>query len=112
MSFFQSLNLAIRFFIEVVALIIYFYWGYTLGEGKIPKYLLAIGIMVIVAIIWGTFLSPKAPVELSPLLHQGLEIVILSIPVVIFIYFGYFTYGIAYAVIAVVNKWLMVIWGQ
>ncbi len=56
----HPINLALRFFLELAALAAYAVWGWHTGEG-IFRYLLAIGLPVILAAIWGTFRVPDDP---------------------------------------------------
>ena len=56
----QPINLAVRFLLEIAGLIAIGYWGWQQGEGFL-SYILAIGLPVIAAIVWGTFAVPDDP---------------------------------------------------
>ncbi len=56
----HPINLALRFFLELAALAEYAMWGWRIGEGFV-RFLLAIGLPLVLAIIWGTFRVPNDP---------------------------------------------------
>ena len=56
----HPINLGVRFLLEMAALIIVGIWGWKQNENW-PRYLLAIGIPVLLAVIWGTFAVPDDP---------------------------------------------------
>jgi len=68
----HPINLALRFLLELAALAAYAVWGWNTGEG-ILRYLLAIGLPLVLAAIWGTFRVPgdpgKAPVPVPGLIR-------------------------------------------
>jgi hypothetical protein len=56
----HPVNLGLRFVLEILALVALGYWGSRQGTGFV-RVLLAIGIPIIVAVIWGTFAVPDDP---------------------------------------------------
>lgn len=53
----NPLNLALRFILEILALVAIGYWGWTTNSGVL-RYLLAFGAPLLAAILWGTFRVP------------------------------------------------------
>ena len=53
-------NLVLRFFMEICGLVALGYWGYSQAQGP-WRYLLAFGIPLAAAFIWGTFRVPQDP---------------------------------------------------
>jgi hypothetical protein len=53
----NPINLALRFFLELAALYFIGYWGWTQHAGVL-RYLLAIGLPLLAAVIWGVFRVP------------------------------------------------------
>ena len=53
----NPLNLAVRFLLEIAALIAIGYWGWTAGQGAL-RYVLAIGAPLLAAALWGVFAVP------------------------------------------------------
>lgn len=56
----HPINLAIRFLLELTVLISTGMWGYKQTDGWL-KFVLAIGIPLVLAAIWGTFAVPDDP---------------------------------------------------
>ena len=56
----HPINLAVRFLLELSALGVMGYWGWTQGEG-VFRFVLAIGIPLIAAVAWGVFAVPDDP---------------------------------------------------
>jgi quinol-cytochrome oxidoreductase complex cytochrome b subunit len=61
----KSLNVAVRFLLEICVLVSVGYWGFKTGSGWFLKILLGIGAPFLIAIIWGTFGAPKAANHLT-----------------------------------------------
>jgi hypothetical protein len=83
----HPINLILRFILELAALTGMSIWGWKQSDGWF-RFVLAIGIPIIAAAIWGTFAVPddpsrsgKAPVVVPGLLRLGVELVffVLSI---------------------------------
>ncbi|MEZ5008123.1 MAG: YrdB family protein [Chitinophagales bacterium] len=56
----HPINLGIRFLLEITALVSIGMWGYRQGDGGL-RYVLAFGLPIIIAAIWGTFAVPNDP---------------------------------------------------
>jgi hypothetical protein len=112
MQMLQSINLALRFILELCALLAVGYWGFKTGSGFVMKMGLGIGVPLFMAVIWGTFGAPKAAVQLSAGLHLFLELIIFGLPVVAMLAAENPRLAWAYAVIAVINRVLMYVWRQ
>lgn len=76
----HPLNLALRFLLEVAALVAIGYWGFDQHSG-IWRFVVGIGGPVIAAVIWGTFAVPddpsrsgRAPVPIPGVLRLVLEL--------------------------------------
>ena len=55
-----SANLVLRFFLEIGALSGYVYWGWSMHSGN-GRYLWSIGLVLLVAVLWGVFRVPGDP---------------------------------------------------
>ena len=73
----NPINLAIRFFLEIVMLIILGCWGWHLSEIWI-RYIAVIGLPLLAAVLWGAFRidnDPKpAPIAIPGILRLLLEL--------------------------------------
>ncbi|WP_446217092.1 YrdB family protein [Micromonospora sp. IBHARD004] len=56
--------LAILFLLEVAMLVAAAWWGFTLDAGWSVRLLAGLGAPLLIAVVWGTFCSPKATVSL------------------------------------------------
>jgi F0F1-type ATP synthase assembly protein I len=74
----NPINLAVRFLLEISALASMSIWGWDKGE-RILRFVLAIGIPLIAATIWGTFRVPNdpknAPVAIPDILRLVYEVI-------------------------------------
>lgn len=82
----HPVNLAVRFLLEMAALIAIGYWGWQQSNSLLLKIGLAVGLPLIAAILWGTFnvandpsRSGKAPIPIPGWLRLGLELALFAI---------------------------------
>jgi hypothetical protein len=71
-------NLALRFLLELCALAALAYWGFKTGESVVAKIGLGIGAPLLAAIVWGTFLAPRASIPTPEFLRLTLELVVFG----------------------------------
>ncbi len=90
----NPINLGFRFFLEMTALFIYGYRGWHASAGPL-RYLLALGLPLIAAVLWGTFAvlgdpsrSGKAPIPITGFLRLFMEFVFFSLAVFLLINAG------------------------
>jgi hypothetical protein len=76
----NPINLALRFLLEIAALFALGYWGWTQHEG-LWRFVWSIGLVILAAVIWGTFAVPedpsrsgKAPVPVPGVVRLGIEL--------------------------------------
>ncbi|MED1954259.1 YrdB family protein [Brevibacillus centrosporus] len=70
--------LLLVFLSEVAAIIAYGYWGFQFHSSTWVKWALGIGIPVVVIVVWGLFLSPKASVEFPQALRIGMKVMVFG----------------------------------
>ncbi|MEH7109980.1 YrdB family protein [Bacillus sp. JJ1764] len=107
MELVKSLNLGLRFLLELLALAFYGYWGF-----RVFGFLLGIGTPLLVAVLWGLFGSPKAMYSLHGFPRLIFEIVIFGGAAVALYFSGKQSLAVIYAVVAAVNLVLLKIWEQ
>lgn len=82
----NPINLALRFLLELVALLGYGYWGWTTQTGW-KRAVLVIGLPLLAAVIWGTFRVDgdpnEAPVAIAGWARLVLEAVFFGLAVVL-----------------------------
>ncbi|RPI96306.1 MAG: DUF2568 domain-containing protein, partial [Chloroflexi bacterium] len=82
----HPLNLLFRFVLEMAGLFAMGYWGWTEHDG-LMRYVLAIGLPLLAAVLWGTFRIPNdpgpAPVTVPGPVRLLLEVVFFAAAVIL-----------------------------
>ena len=91
----HPINLTIRFLLEVSALLAMGVWGWRQSEGWL-RFLLALGIPIIAAVVWGVFAVPNDPSRsgAAPIAVPG--ILRLVIELAIFVFAAWALYDLGY----------------
>ncbi|WP_409299827.1 YrdB family protein [Peribacillus sp. SCS-155] len=110
--FVQMANIFLRFISELVVLIISGYWGYSLGNTGFLRWLLAIGIPLFFATVWGVLGAPHALIQLNPVPHFLLELIFFGLPIIFLIVLSNNSFALFLGLIFIVNKVLMAVWDQ
>ena len=108
----KTANLALRFLLELCILAAFCDWGFQTGSGLIAKIGLGIGVPILAAIFWGTFMAPKAAVQVQDPLRLVLEVVIFGLAAVALYAAGHSSLAWALGLIFVINRALMYVWAQ
>ena len=112
MDILKALNLLIRFLLELCMLIVVGYWGFKIHSGWVMKIIFGIGLPILIAVIWGLFIAPRATYPLSGISYLAVELILLGSGAVALFASGNPGLGWIYAVILVINKVLIVVWKQ
>jgi hypothetical protein len=107
----KGANLALRFLLELCALIALGYWGFATGSGAIAKVVLCIGAPLVAAVVWGVFVAPRAPVELPGVLVLLLQVLVFGSAAAGLATTGHRTLALMFAVVVVINAILIYAWG-
>lgn len=108
----KGANLALRFLLELCALGALDYWGFKTGGGVAAKITLGIGAPLVAAVVWGTFLSPRAAVALPGALALTLQALVFASAAAGLVATGHRTLALVFGLIVVINAVLMYVWGQ
>lgn len=105
----NPINLALRFVLEILALIAAGKWGWHQSEGWL-RYALAIGIPIVLAVIWGTFAVPDdpsrsgmAPVPTPGMIRFFIEIAIFGFATWVIIDMGFSRTGLVFGIIILLH---------
>ncbi len=112
MEVIKGANLLLRFLLELCALGALGYWGFKTGSTTITKIALGVGAPLVAAVVWGVFVSPRAPVELSGLVVLLLQVLVFGSAAAVLVATGHRTLAMVFGVIVVTNAVLMHVWGQ
>lgn len=105
-------NLLIRFLLEVCMLAAFAYWGFKTGRGIMVKIGLGIGAPLLVSIVWGSFLSPKAPLYVSEVTKLVLELIIFGLATFAMKTAGHPAIAGVLVLVFVINRILLYVWKQ
>jgi hypothetical protein len=108
----KNANLALRFLLELCALVALGYWGFRTGSGLLAKIGLGIGVPLLTVVIWGAFVAPNAAVHLPEPVPFILGLFILELAAAALAAAERLAVAVAFGVIVVINAVLMVIWRQ
>ncbi|WP_051251472.1 YrdB family protein [Paenibacillus harenae] len=108
---FIALNLALRFLLELVLLASLGNWGYHLGEGTLSKIVLAAGLPLATAIIWGLIISPKTRVALPIASVVLIEFLLVGTAAYGLIRLGFLVFAVVYATVHIANRLLLLLMG-
>lgn len=112
MEIIKGANLAMRFLLELCALAALCYWGFQTGRNTVTQLGLGIGAPLIAAVVWGAFVAPKASVSVPDIFRLLAELAVFGSAVAALIAAGQPRLALALALAYVVNRTLMVVWGQ
>ncbi|WP_440989355.1 YrdB family protein [Haloarchaeobius baliensis] len=99
--------LGVRFLLELGALAAVAYWGVVTAGGGLTGAALGLGLALVVAAVWGVFVSPKAPSRLDGAPRLAVEALVFGGAAVCLFATGQVALGTAFALVAVVDRALV-----
>lgn len=112
LALFKTLNLALAFFLELCLLAAFGYWGFQVRQGLFVRILTGIGLPVLVAVLWGVFLSPKAVVSLALPVKMCCKAVLFGTAVAMLYSTGRTALAISFGAATTINFLFIIIWKQ
>ena len=106
------INIALRFILEVCALVFLAYWGFQSSQDLILRIILGIGSPLFIAILWSIFGSPAAPIPFKGFHRLLLEFLIFGLATLALAFSGKPTLAIIYATTVIINRILIDLWDQ
>lgn len=106
------INIALRFILEVCALVFLAYWGFQSSQDLLIKLIFGIGLPLFIAILWGVFGSPAAPKPFKGFHRLLLELLIFGLATLALVFLGKPSLAIIFALIVIVNRFLIALWDQ
>ena len=108
----QYANLALRFLLELCALAALGVWGFQTDRGLLVKLGLGIGAPVLAALVWGTFIAPRAAVSVPVPVWLLLQLVIFGLAAAALAVGDHPRLALALVVAVLLNGVLMYVWRQ
>ena len=101
----KAVNDGVRFLLELCALAAIAYWGWRTGNSTATKLLLAVGGVVLVAVVWGVFRSESdAVVEVPTAVRVAIEVAVFAAAAAALAAVGRVGLAIVFAVLAGINE--------
>lgn len=100
-------NLALRFLLEMGALVALAVWGAHTGSVPAVRVVLGLGVPLLVAVVWGAFVAPAAPRRLPDPGRLVLEVGVFGAAALAVGARGLPLLGASFGVVAVVNAVLV-----
>jgi hypothetical protein len=108
MHILKGLNLLVRFLLELCMLAAVGYWGFKTGSGWAMS---PFGCSpILIAVVWGMFVAPKAMYPLHGAAHLALGFILLATGAVALFASGRADLGWVYAISLVANQVLLILW--
>ena len=108
----KSLNLAVRFLLELAALAALAYWGWQTGTVIATQILLAVITPILAALLWGRFIAPKAPRRLEDPVRAVIEVAFFGGATAALATAGAITIAAVFGIGAALSLILMFAFGQ
>lgn len=108
----KFLNAALAFILELAMLAAFGYWGFYGDKSLLTKWLLGIGLPVLTAVVWGMWLAPRAANRLGNVSGNLLSLILFLSGAAALFYTGHQLWAIIFAVTAIVNRVLILLWKQ
>ena len=108
----KSINLAVRFLLELGALAGLAYWGWQTGTTNVSRILLAVVAPILAAVLWGWLIAPKAPRRREDPVRVGIEVIIFGSATAALISTGATVAGVIFSITATVSLVLMFVFDQ
>jgi len=100
----NTLNLALRFTLELCALAALAFWGAHVDASRAAALALAILAPLLAAVAWGLFVSPKARIRAPKLMRLGVELAVFLAATGSLVAAGEAEWAIAFSTAVVVHE--------
>lgn len=108
----KKINLALSFFIELLMLAAFSYWGFHGEKSVLIKWFLGIGLPLAVAVLWGLYLAPKAKRRVKIMAGIILSLGLFLGSAIALYQAGHTILAIPFAILAIINRALSFFWKQ
>jgi len=105
-------SMALAFLLELCALAAIGYWGFQTGQTTLVRLVLGLGLPLLIAILWGIFLSPKASMPVPEPWRTIVRQSIFALAVVLLYLSGQTVLAGIFALALVINLISLTVWKQ
>jgi hypothetical protein len=108
----KGLNATLAFLLELALIASLGYWGYQSNDTVLLKWLLAIGLPLIVIVVWALYFAPKAARRLSIVPGALLSLGLFLLAALALYSANQSMAAMVLAAFAIVNRVLVLLWRQ
>lgn len=112
MDILKGINLLVRFLLELCMLAAVGYWGFKTQSGWVLKITLGVGLPILIAVLWGLFIAPRATYPLSGASRLAVELILLGSGAAALFAIDKANLAWIYIIILVINEVLLFVWKQ
>lgn len=112
MEILKQLNLALKFFIELVMLVAFAYFGWTMPQQLVWKIVLPLVILAVVIVLWGRVAAPKSPRRLPFAKRVAFGLAMFMFATIALYVAGQPMLALIYAAIVLVCETGTIVWRQ
>ncbi len=112
MATLKRLNIVVSFLLEIAMLLAFAYWGFRTGQSLWLKLLLGVGVPLVVILLWGLFLAPRAGYRAESTLGVVLSLGLFYLAAAALLLAKQPVLAAAMIAVAAINRTLVVIWKQ
>jgi hypothetical protein len=103
-------NLALRFFVELAALVAVAFWGFHTGGSLLTKLGLGLGAAVLFVVVWGLLMAPRSSRQAPEPWFTLLEVVIFGLATAALAFAGQPILALVFAIVTAINAILCKVW--
>jgi len=108
----QVINIGLSFLLELAMLVSLGYWGFYGDKSVLAKWMLSIGVPLVIAVVWGIFFAPNAGHRLKSTSGTLLSLLLFLLSAAALFYAQHPALAIIFALVAIVNRVLTLVWKQ
>src|SRR5512143_764774 len=108
----KALNAGLAFLLELAMLIGFGYWGFYGDKSTALKWILGIGLPLVVAVVWGMFLAPRATYRFNATGGNLLSLFLFLLSATALYFAERPVWAIVFGVVAIINRVLVLVWKQ
>ena len=108
----KGINTTLSFLLELAMLIALGYWGFYGDKSDLAKWMLGIGLPLLAVVVWGLLFAPRAVYRLKSISGNFLSLLLFLLAAAALFYTKHPVLAIVFAITAIVNRVLILIWRQ
>ncbi|NJN53781.1 MAG: YrdB family protein [Anaerolineae bacterium] len=112
MAILRTINMTVRFLLELCLLAALGYWGFSLDGDWPLRLLVGIGAPLLAAVVWGLLVSPKAKRRLADPWRFVCELVLFVWGAAALVMVERPSLAVILLVVYLINRLLVVLWGE